>query len=151
VRHANLGPQAPLPFRKSGVGILGQGTLADECPRGGQARLLAGADVAIPDDTAGAGTHDQAGFAVLVPVGDDRVGVPHRYLDRLVIGLQFPGLAEGIFRRRALIGDQVNLAFAGAHDQIEEAVAVPVEGEYRGQTADVDRLAVLVLDWFAGG
>src|SRR5262249_46476311 len=66
-------------------------------------------------------------------------------------GPQSTGGAEGQLPAPALVGDEVHFAEDGADQQVGGAVAVPVRREGRGGAADVERLAVPVLQLFAGG
>ena len=85
-----------------------------------------GAHVAEERDAAGARPDEQVELAVAVPVGTERPGVALD-LQRLAAGQDGSVLAELVGLRRALVRDERDGAADLADDQVEVAVAVPVD------------------------
>src|SRR5262249_51178280 len=66
---------------------------------------------------------------------------------RLAPGLELPLLAEGVLLRRTLVGHEVDAAAHVAHEQVELAVAVPIDGvDDGGRAGDARLLARRHLD-----
>ena len=94
---------------------------------------------------------DQVRLAVAVPVRDDRGRGAAGDRDRLAAGGERLRLAEHRLAAGADVGREQDFAARGADDEVELAVAVPVEREHVRPVGRVDRLAVRVLERLAAG
>src|SRR5262249_42734862 len=141
VDHARLDAQSPVARQALVVAAPADGTLLDENSRGFELRRLRSADVAIPDDAAALGADDQVEPSVAIPVGGDRRRVAADG-DRLACRFKSARRAEGQLLPLALVRNEVHLAENVADNQVQGAVAVPVDGERSRGAADVERFAV---------
>src|SRR5262249_31936747 len=71
--------------------------------------------------------------------------------DRLACRFKSARRAEGQLLPLALIRNEVHLAENVADNQVQGAVAVPVDGERSRGAADVERFAGTVLQYLSGG
>ena len=127
---------------------------------GCEVRGVARAGVAIPNDSAPDGVHQQVGQAIAVPVGDARGGVTplcfRRTLDAAVgSGLDVDNVAVGfeILRRGPLgmfharaaeVFEERNVTRRVPTDDVRVAVAVPIETHRRGERAKLHLVGLLL-------
>ena len=150
IRHADLHAQAV-------IARLGLTIARRQAPRHVEGGLFSCADVAVPNDAAVAAADDEIEFAVAVPIGGDRPGLPMRRpsgdLNRFAVGQQRLVVAELRPGLGPFVVHEINAVPVGpAHsqEQIELAVVVPIDGEHGQSVVDPERLAGLVLDRLAG-
>src|SRR5262249_5507448 len=146
---ADLGTDAAPRLLRSVGAVMGLARWHELHTRG-QLRGLGGADIAIEPDTAVAGADKQVDLPIAVPVTGKRPGVAVRDLDRFAAGHQLLLLAESILLLRALVGHEVNIAADVADEQVDQAVAVPIDGmNGRGRAGDAGLLALRHLNALA--
>src|SRR5262249_41409938 len=141
---ADLGSHAGCNLfgRRSIVIVIGRMSRFDQRDALGQLWLGLTSHVAIPDHAAVAAADHQVEQSIIIPVSDDRLRVTVRGFDGLAAGLQFLGRAVNRSGVAAAVGDEEDIAFNVADEQVELAGAAPIYGEDGGSTAEVDILAV---------
>ena len=109
-------------------------------------RFLPASAIPVEDNAAVAGSREKIQLAIPVPVHDEGRGVPLLRANVCATRLELHRITVNRIAALALIGDDVDLTFDVADEEITITIVVPVRREDdRGRT-DFDRLAVPVLE-----